>query len=350
MKETKLKIEYLSRNSLKEYSKNARKHTDYDINAIKQSIMQFGMCDPIGIWSDKNIIVEGHGRFKALTELGHEQIPCIRLDHLTDNERKMYTLVHNKTAENSSWDDNLLNDELSTLDDLFDIGDFGFDILSDDDYNSFAESKPNERERTFNTYNLHIYDSDRAAGKYQMPIMTKASIIPDELIGFNYMKSSKKKNIGVHCFVDDYQIERLWNNPDSYIDDLLEFDVVLTPDYSLYMDMPMSMKIWNVYRSRLLGQYWQDCGIEVIPTVSWAEPATYEFCFEGIPKNSVVAVSTVGVKNDKSLDIWYNGMYEMIARLQPQTILVYGGKIDFDYGKINVKYYDNKVTERLNSL
>lgn len=85
------------------------------------------MCDPIGIWSDKNIIVEGHGRLLALKKLGFTEAPCIRLDHLTDEQRKAYALAHNKTAEMSEWDFDKLNEELAELRDMdFDMLAFGF--------------------------------------------------------------------------------------------------------------------------------------------------------------------------------------------------------------------------------
>ena len=112
------------------------------------------------------------------------------------------------------------------------------------------------------------------------------------------------------------------------------------------MDMPMPMKIWNIYRSRQIGAYYQNQGIRVIPTISWAEEETFEFCFQGIPKGSIVSVSTIGVKQDEdAMEIWESGMREMIRVIEPSTILVYGGKLDFDYGDIEVIYFDNKVTK-----
>jgi len=120
-----LKIEYISLTDLVPYEKNARLHTETDLATIKNSIEQFGMCDPIGIWSKKNIIVEGHGRLLALKELGHDKAPCIRLDHLTDDQRRAYALAHNKTAEMSKWDFELLESEMAELPD-FEMADFGF--------------------------------------------------------------------------------------------------------------------------------------------------------------------------------------------------------------------------------
>lgn len=102
-----LRIEYLPVSALKEYERNARKHEKEDVDAIVASIREFGFLDPIGIWSEQNIIVEGHGRLLAARELGMETVPCIRLDELTEEQRRAYALAHNRTAELSEWDKTL---------------------------------------------------------------------------------------------------------------------------------------------------------------------------------------------------------------------------------------------------
>ena len=124
-KDVKLEIVYLPVDSLEEYDGNARDHGEEDVAAIKRSIEKFGFDDPIGIWSDHNVIVEGHGRLLAAKALGMKEVPCIRLDHMTDAERKAYGLAHNKTAELSRWNFGKLEMELSNLGE-FNMGDFGF--------------------------------------------------------------------------------------------------------------------------------------------------------------------------------------------------------------------------------
>ena len=96
------------------------------MQAIVESIKEFGFNDPIGLWSDKNIIVEGHGRLLAAKLLNMEYVPCIRLDHLTDEQRRGYALAHNKTAELSRWDDGMLDIELGDITDI-DMSLFGFE-------------------------------------------------------------------------------------------------------------------------------------------------------------------------------------------------------------------------------
>lgn len=130
MEKGHMQVEYVPIEQVIPYVNNARKHGDTDTDAIVRSIEKFGFNDPIGVW--KNIIVEGHGRLIAAKRLGMETVPVIRLDHLTDEERKAYTLAHNKTAELSGWDFDVLASELQELSD-FDMSEFGFDMGADSD-------------------------------------------------------------------------------------------------------------------------------------------------------------------------------------------------------------------------
>ena len=127
----KLKVEYLPIDEIKPYENNAKIHTPEQIEQIKASIQQFGMNDPIGIWSKENIIVEGHGRLLACQELGYKEIPVIRLDDLTDEQRRAYTLIHNQTTMNTGFDLDILNQELADIN--IDMQEFGFDEIKLDD-------------------------------------------------------------------------------------------------------------------------------------------------------------------------------------------------------------------------
>jgi len=110
-----LRIEYLRPEELIPYERNTRVHTPTDIEQIKTSILRVGFDDPIGIWGDQNVIVEGHGRLIAAKELGLERVPCIRLDHMTDAQRRRYAIEHNRTQELSSWDFDKLEEEIAAL-------------------------------------------------------------------------------------------------------------------------------------------------------------------------------------------------------------------------------------------
>lgn len=130
--ENKLKVEYVDIGTIKPYKNNAKLHPKEQIEQIKKSIENFGMNDPIGIWN--NEIVEGHGRILACKELGYKQIPVIKLDHLTDEERKSYIIAHNKLTMNSDFDIDILRTELENLKELdFDLELTGFNVDELDD-------------------------------------------------------------------------------------------------------------------------------------------------------------------------------------------------------------------------
>lgn len=127
-----LKIEYVSKDQLKPYAKNAKLHTDDQVEQIKRSIEEFGFNDPIAVWHEDEII-EGHGRLLAVMEMPEiETVPIIRLDELTDEQRRAYMLVHNKLTMNTDFDFELLDSELDEIIDI-DMSEFGFDIEIEDD-------------------------------------------------------------------------------------------------------------------------------------------------------------------------------------------------------------------------
>ncbi len=350
-----MQLIYKPLHNLRPYDKNPRNNAAA-VPYVANSIKTFGFKVPIIVDRD-DVIVCGHTRAEAAKQLGMTEVPCVVADDLTPDQIQAFRLADNKVSELAEWDTDLLADELDDLDD-WDMDDFGF--LDDDDEDIFAEEeemeapeskKENERLRTDRAYNLDLIDPYGLAGKYEMPIIENDHFIPDKLISFNYALTSKEKHVGVHFFVDDYQFERVWNDPEGYVDTLSQYDCVFSPDFSLYTEMPLAMKIWNVYRSRLVGNFYQQMGLKVIPTLSWCEPATYEFCFDGIPKRSIVAISTIGVKQDKkAMQIWLDGMDEMMQRIQPQVVIEYGGDVGYDYGKTRVVRFGNTNAERMAKL
>ena len=127
-----LKIEYLNKEELKPYANNAKLHPAEQVEQIKNSIREFGFNDPIAIWHD-NEIIEGHGRLLAVMEMPEiEKVPVIRLDDLTDEQRRAYTLVHNKLTMNTDFDIDIVNIELGDILDI-DMTQYGFDFEKDEE-------------------------------------------------------------------------------------------------------------------------------------------------------------------------------------------------------------------------
>lgn len=122
-----LEIQYIDVDSLTPYENNAKIHTPQQIDEIKNSIKEFGMNDPIGVWGEENLIVEGHGRLIACKELGLKEVPVIRLDGLTDEQRRAYTLAHNQLTMSTGFDLEKLKLELDEI--ALDMSEFGFDDI-----------------------------------------------------------------------------------------------------------------------------------------------------------------------------------------------------------------------------
>lgn len=169
-------------------------------------------------------------------------------------------------------------------------------------------------------------------------------------IGFNYAKSTKDcEGKGVHFFLDDYQFCRLWSNIDRYIPMLQRFRYVMSPDFSTYTDFPKVMQIYNHYRKHWCAAYMQEAGIQVIPTISWSTPDSYDWCFDGEPEGGTVAVSSVGCMNSKEKKaLFLAGYEEMVRRLQPETIIFYGSVPEECMGNIvRILAFTDKFNEAL---
>lgn len=125
----KHKIEYLKLNKLTGYATNSRTHSDDQIDQIAASITEFGFTNPILI-DENNVIIAGHGRLEAAKQLKLDEVPCIRLSHLTEAQKKAYVIADNKLALNAGWDEELLRQEIEALRELdFDINLLGFDSI-----------------------------------------------------------------------------------------------------------------------------------------------------------------------------------------------------------------------------
>lgn len=198
------------------------------------------------------------------------------------------------------------------------------------------------KRRTIEQYNLHLLDDTLLCGRFEIPTFYAADVQPKRLIGFHCVKSWKgdRKGIGVHFYLDDYQFERVWKRPEYWAERLAGFECVLTPDFSMYTDMPLMMQGWNHYRGMMIGQVFQSFGLRVVPSVGWAKKESWSFCFEGIPKHSTVAVSTVGiVQIPECRKIWNAGMEEMIRRVEPERILLYGHSVPCKLPELKILRY-----------
>lgn len=121
------KLEQLPLESLIPYARNSRTHSEQQVSQIAGSIQEFGFCNPV-LLDAEGVIIAGHGRVMAAQRLKLETVPCLRLSHLTDAQKRAYVIADNRIALNSGWDEELLANELSDLHaDEFDMALLGFD-------------------------------------------------------------------------------------------------------------------------------------------------------------------------------------------------------------------------------
>lgn len=197
--------------------------------------------------------------------------------------------------------------------------------------------------------NLHLKKFVNFADGYEMPTLKACNIIPTSLVSFNAALKAKDHNQCVHFFIDDYQFERIWNLPDRYVECLRQFQCVIAPDFSQYTDMPYPQRMWNNYRGKFIGALLQSQGVTVIPNVTWSLPDSYEYCFDGIPQQSVIAINSTGAaRYGLTRFLWLKGYREALSRLRPLAVIRYGTMIPGEDTSVSI-YFNNERVLNLRS-
>lgn len=175
---------------------------------------------------------------------------------------------------------------------------------------------------------LNLRDLFASTSRYGIPDMAPSQSIPTSLAAWHVARQRAHAATtagAVHFFLDDYRFEPAWSSPIRALVRVREVGMALTPDFSLWRDMPRAASIWNVYRARWCGAFWQSHGVDVIPTVMFGAPDTFDFCFDGMPVGGVVALSSMSVgADDDSQRIYRAGLEQLIERVAPSVLLSYG--------------------------
>lgn len=159
----------------------------------------------------------------------------------------------------------------------------------------------------------------------ELPLFPASAQIPGKVIAFNKATAFCDSNSWLHFYVDDCRIEAVWDNPEQYLPGIRRFSGIISPDLSVYRDFPVAWQFFNTYRNRALSYWFAKQGVQVIPNIRWGDKRSYEFCFDGIEPHGVVCVSSHGVlSNSGDRRCFSDGLAEMMARLAPATVLVYG--------------------------
>ena len=182
--------------------------------------------------------------------------------------------------------------------------------------------------------------------QFGIPIMNK---ITEDQLDFAKIKPLNVQNLSVRKnnsnkfvlgFSDDNRIERFYNNPFKYVPRFQSAYAVATPDYSLHPQMNPLTYLHQIYKNRWLGCFWQEHGIMALPCVGWTTEEWDDLSFAAIEIGSVVVISTLGCKRD--VDFFMRGYNEMIRRIEPPLIIVYGDMLPEMRGRfVNFRYEDS---------
>lgn len=126
----------------------------------------------------------------------------------------------------------------------------------------------------------------------------------------------------------DEVFEAIWSDTTSVIKKILsgKFAASFTPDFSLWRDWPMAVQIYNVYRNRWCGRYMQEAGIKIIPSLSWSDERSWEWCHAGIPKGvHAVGCQIRTTRDDLGQYLCVKGLQNAVGQLEPQNVIIYGG-------------------------
>ena len=183
----------------------------------------------------------------------------------------------------------------------------------------------------YDVFHSFLVENADYDGYFELPVIRTSDQLPHKVITFS--KAMSKTWDDFDCWVVFYEhdrdFERLWSKPRQYLDKLKKFKGIISPDFSLYRNMPLIMQMWNTYRNRAIAVWLQNNGVEVIPNVRFGDERTFSFCFDGVEENKTVAVGTHGCIKRKEDKIFFKiGLARMVQRLSPKTIIVYGSAPD----------------------
>ena len=189
----------------------------------------------------------------------------------------------------------------------------------------------NEKFNNYDVFHAFLVENADYDGYIELPVIKTSDKLPKKVVTFS--KAMTKSWTDFDCWVVFYEhdkaFERLWNNPKQYLDKLKKFKGVISPDFSLYRNMPLVMQMWNTYRGRAVACWLQNKGVEIIPNLRFGDERTFSFCFDGIEENKTVAVGTHGCIKRKEDKIFFKiGLARMVQRLSPKIIIVYGSAPD----------------------
>ena len=185
--------------------------------------------------------------------------------------------------------------------------------------NEFSSHKPPK-----DCWNAHLLENAQYS-KTGLPLFKCSESIPPDVVSFKNVSQSPDNSKWVHFYENDNLLELVWESPEFYTNNLRRFPGIISPDLSIYRDMPQPLQSFNNYRNRVLAHWFSEQGFNVIPNIRWGDENTYPFCFDGIEANKPVCVSTLGtLRHKEDRECFRRGFAEMVKRLSPSVIIIYG--------------------------
>lgn len=192
--------------------------------------------------------------------------------------------------------------------------------------------------RKYDIFKTYYFDNATLVGKYRLPLLKSTQFVPKDVISFNERKQLKDNDKRwLDFFIDDALFECVWTNADKYYKHLKKANGIITTDFSMYPELLPGNRIWNITRNRILAYHMQvHMKLNIVPVVSWCNKDDFDWCFDGIPKKSSVAISSNGCKSSPySKKILLEGIEALQDILKPSHIIVCGKGFE------ELKKYDN---------
>lgn len=184
-------------------------------------------------------------------------------------------------------------------------------------------------ERSQNHYIINDFFRPKVTGEWDMPVLAQCLSVPKiDMYPYDKKKQYSANAVfgdyALHFFMEDAIFQKIWLQPKRTLEPIRRIGLAITPDFSLYSDWSLSTQIWQTYRTRWVGAYWAANQVEVIPSVSWSDERSFEFCFDGLPVGGTFAIATMEVAEPEAKPLFAAGFKEFLRRCNPDVVLVYG--------------------------
>lgn len=201
--------------------------------------------------------------------------------------------------------------------------------------------KDPDREYMYSHYHLDWGENWIRTPRYGFPLIAPTTCIPERMVPFDKIRKWRLDGACVGFNLADRRIDCAWTHPERYIDQFRKAACVATPDFSVLPGMERADVIHNISRSLRLGRRFQELGLEVMITAIWAKPDTYDICFEALPRNAVLLVSTVGSMNDEaSRKILRDGLKALCERKPQRGFILYGKMPNLDFDIPVIRHFE----------